>query len=378
MFSARGFPAVRMEDIAGAVGVTARALYRHYPNKRALLFHVTTALQDLYFDALTDPGDVPARDPAQLLVDAVGRLAGVTLDGRSHALLWQREARHLDPDQRAVVRARVAEVAQRIAAMITATRSRPTGDPDTELLAWAALAVLASPGHHGEPLPRPATDALLRHAALAVVTTDLRSPGATDAAGPQGYVQEPALPSRRETLLRASARLFRQHGYPAVTMEDIGESAGILGASIYHHFPSKGELLVTLVRRFQDWLTLALFNARGRTTDPAEALRLLTVSYIELALRFPDLVSVAVTEVLYLPDEDHDQLRRARADIIAEWAGLLHRTRPELDGATCVLLVHAAVAVVDDVVRIPHLHHDALGAQLLAITHTIFAGVGRG
>ncbi|BDZ65960.1 TetR/AcrR family transcriptional regulator [Agromyces mangrovi Wang et al. 2018] len=35
-FSAHGFHAVGMEDIAAAVGVSAPALYRHYPSKYAL------------------------------------------------------------------------------------------------------------------------------------------------------------------------------------------------------------------------------------------------------------------------------------------------------------------------------------------------------
>ncbi|MEO1159119.1 MAG: helix-turn-helix domain-containing protein, partial [Pseudomonadota bacterium] len=37
LFAARGFAAVSMREIAGAVGVQAAALYNHFSNKQALL-----------------------------------------------------------------------------------------------------------------------------------------------------------------------------------------------------------------------------------------------------------------------------------------------------------------------------------------------------
>ncbi len=45
-FSERGYHAVGMDDIAAAEGVTAAALYRHFPTKYALFVHCATRLAD--------------------------------------------------------------------------------------------------------------------------------------------------------------------------------------------------------------------------------------------------------------------------------------------------------------------------------------------
>ena len=51
LFIERGFHSVKLEEIAEAAGVTARALYRHYDNKQALLAAVILNAQDEYQSA---------------------------------------------------------------------------------------------------------------------------------------------------------------------------------------------------------------------------------------------------------------------------------------------------------------------------------------
>ena len=56
LFIERGFHSVKLEEIAEAAGVTARALYRHYENKQALLAAAILTAQDEYQNA-RGPGD---------------------------------------------------------------------------------------------------------------------------------------------------------------------------------------------------------------------------------------------------------------------------------------------------------------------------------
>ena len=66
LFIDRGFHSVKLEDIAEAAGVTARALYRHYDNKQALLAAAIRTGQE----------QVPERPPALPArggIDACGR-----------------------------------------------------------------------------------------------------------------------------------------------------------------------------------------------------------------------------------------------------------------------------------------------------------------
>jgi AcrR family transcriptional regulator len=48
---------------------------------------------------------------------------------------------------------------------------------------------------------------------------------------------------RREEIVAAAARIFATRGYAAVGMRDIAEAVGMRGASLYHHFASKEEIL---------------------------------------------------------------------------------------------------------------------------------------
>ena len=52
----------------------------------------------------------------------------------------------------------------------------------------------------------------------------------------------------RERILAAAARLFRERGYQATTVRDIAGEVGILSGSLFHHFVSKEQMLVELVR----------------------------------------------------------------------------------------------------------------------------------
>lgn len=62
--------------------------------------------------------------------------------------------------------------------------------------------------------------------------------------------------ARRTEVLRAAADLFAEHGFHGVGMRAIGDAAGMRGASLYHYFPSKIDILhavtVELTRAFID------------------------------------------------------------------------------------------------------------------------------
>ena len=50
--------------------------------------------------------------------------------------------------------------------------------------------------------------------------------------------------ARRQEILLIAADLFARRGYDAVGVRQIADAAGILGGSLYHHFPSKRDLYV--------------------------------------------------------------------------------------------------------------------------------------
>jgi AcrR family transcriptional regulator len=85
---------------------------------------------------------------------------------------------------------------------------------------------------------------------------------------------EPA-PARRgrpghslDTLLDAAVALFNERGYEATSMEELATRLGVTKSAIYHHVPSKVELLRLALDRALDAL-FALTQETGATTGPA-------------------------------------------------------------------------------------------------------------
>ncbi|MDH3705925.1 MAG: TetR/AcrR family transcriptional regulator [Acidimicrobiia bacterium] len=58
----------------------------------------------------------------------------------------------------------------------------------------------------------------------------------------------PKAAATRSRLLAAAHRLFIDHGYSAVSLNDIALTAGLTKGAIYGHFRSKGQLLIEVIR----------------------------------------------------------------------------------------------------------------------------------
>ena len=106
LFIDRGFHSVKLEEIAEAAGVTARALYRHYDNKQALLTAAILNAQDEYQSVRNPEGRAP-ESAARPLHAELPELIAAAVETRALTVLWQREARYLTTDDRAEVRSRI-------------------------------------------------------------------------------------------------------------------------------------------------------------------------------------------------------------------------------------------------------------------------------
>jgi AcrR family transcriptional regulator len=71
-----------------------------------------------------------------------------------------------------------------------------------------------------------------------------------------------------DTLLVAAVALFNERGYEATTVDEVAGRLGVTKSAIYHHVPSKGELLRLALDRALDAL-FAVTSETGATTGPA-------------------------------------------------------------------------------------------------------------
>jgi len=58
----------------------------------------------------------------------------------------------------------------------------------------------------------------------------------------------PASGDTVERILAAAESLFAEHGFDAVSMSAIGEAAGVSKANVFHHFVSKNDLYLAVLR----------------------------------------------------------------------------------------------------------------------------------
>ncbi|PXY33193.1 TetR family transcriptional regulator [Prauserella sp. PE36] len=78
-----------------------------------------------------------------------------------------------------------------------------------------------------------------------------------------------------ESLLAVAVKLFNERGYDGTSMEDLSRKLGITKSAIYHHVPSKQELLRLAVNRALDGLFAEvdkLDTVEGRAIDRLEHL----------------------------------------------------------------------------------------------------------
>ena len=71
----------------------------------------------------------------------------------------------------------------------------------------------------------------------------------------------------RQRILDVAARLFVERGYAGTSVRDIAAELGIANPSIYHHFKSKGELLVELLDEPLERVETAVIEAEQLSGD---------------------------------------------------------------------------------------------------------------
>jgi AcrR family transcriptional regulator len=84
----------------------------------------------------------------------------------------------------------------------------------------------------------------------------------------------PQLNSQLRRIVDRAARLFDNHGYDRVTVEDIANAAGIGKATIYHYVKRKDDILVLLHREFMDMSLAKLEAPERQELSPIEQLTL--------------------------------------------------------------------------------------------------------
>jgi AcrR family transcriptional regulator len=370
LFGKRGYHAVSVHDIACAAGVTGPAVYRHFSSKQGILAHVLITGLEVFGEVSTS---ALASGGVRQLSASVASLA---VERREITALWRWQGSHLGKEDQARIRRAGARIMEDWSKALLA--GRPELAPaDAETLCWAALSVFGSISVHHLSLPRKRFEHLLAWLADAVLDYP-GLPGREQVSNGSAPWRSSGVTSRREELLAAATSLFRARGYRAVSMEDIGASAGIAGPSIYRHFASKADILVAAGYRMADRLNADASRALREAVDPADAMHRLVVSYVDTVLSSGNLMAVFAAESINLGERDARELLRVQRDYVAEWVKLLLETAPALGDREARITVHAALTIINDLSRTPRMAaRPAIAPELAGLASAVLtAGAG--
>lgn len=347
-FSARGYHAVGIDDIAATLDISGPALYRHFPTKYALFVHTVMSLSGMLL-AATALEDLSPDDPRKRLDAVMTAIIETTIENRRTGGLYRWEGRYLAPEDRIELREAVSVLNGRVRAPLMQLRPE-LSEADASTIAAAAISVVASITAHRSVLSAKNIEALLLKTAQNVLSSDLPE---TD----ESHLRPAAIlesGSKREILLHESILLFYRHGYHNVSIEDIGAAAGINASSVYRHFASKADLLAAAFYRAGERLSDALDEALRQSRTPENAIETLVYLYVELSFVRSELMAVYFAEIGNLPAEQRSTLRNIQRLNIDTWAQLISDARPELGAVQARFLVHAALGLVFDMGRLVH------------------------
>lgn len=150
-------------------------------------------------------------------------------------------------------------------------------------------------------------------------------------------------------LLAAAADLFRERGYHAVSIDDLGAAAGITGPGIYRHFRTKQAVLVELF----DAVTMRLLDGardiRRGNGSAREHMEALVTFHVDFALKDRALIAVYMQEERHLPSQDRSRLRRRMRMYTDQWEKVLGELRTDLTAVGAHVVVLSAVGLINSV-----------------------------
>lgn len=129
---------------------------------------------------------------------------------------------------------------------------------------------------------------------------------------------------RTEAAIReAAVDLIARHGYEAVSMRQLAARVGVQAAALYRYFPTKEDLLFTLMREHMEALLSAWRDARPAITDPTARLAAFVANHIAFHIERRSQTHISNMELRSLSPERLTFILRLRTSYEKELRAIL-------------------------------------------------------
>lgn len=133
--------------------------------------------------------------------------------------------------------------------------------------------------------------------------------------------------NRRELILKAAARLFRERGYEVTTVRDLAEAVSLQSGSLFFHFKTKEEILFSVLEDGLRRAILVLDQELSRAKTPRERLQALLRGHLRSILEEEhDAFKLILTDCRALAPES----MRKIIDLRDQYESRIHQVLAEL------------------------------------------------
>ena len=165
--------------------------------------------------------------------------------------------------------------------------------------------------------------------------------------------------SRKEVIIKASAKLFLEKGYKAASMRDLAERVGVEAASLYNHIKSKTELLHDICFNVANIFWEHMNTVESSDKNPLQKMEMVLRFHINQMLENFDEVYVSDREWRYLADPYLSNFQNQRRNYRKRFAAIIQQGVEsgdinKIDPSTAVLIVLHAVSGIESWHRSTH------------------------
>jgi TetR/AcrR family transcriptional regulator, cholesterol catabolism regulator len=119
---------------------------------------------------------------------------------------------------------------------------------------------------------------------------------------------------RKTEIRNASATLFKERGYSAVTMRDIAQAMDIKAASLYNHIKSKQEILVLIIIEIAEEFTSIMNEIVASDISAIQKIERVIQLHIDITLRDSNALACLNNDWMHLTDSDLNYFVKMRED----------------------------------------------------------------
>ena len=168
------------------------------------------------------------------------------------------------------------------------------------------------------------------------MSEQLTAPSGPDGPAPLGRRERAKLDKHRR-LFDAAAALFAEHGYQAVTTQQIAAAADVATGTLFRYFPTKADLLVEVMNdQIRGGIDEAIMASHAGA-DPVDSVVALITPIADAGARQPDNIAAYLRETLFGPPNlrqvavaQGKAIPDAIEQILRRYAGQ-HAVRPDVD-----------------------------------------------